>query len=360
MLEARGFATDMVDMNLAKDAAPLRFVLQPGKILRLRVLGPNGQPVSNCLVSFPSQQPIRGVFTAAMAEPASRRGRFGIEPVYRFRSDADGRVVWDNAPNSELRLGFTILGLQPTNYLVPADGQEHVVTLTPALIPALTPARPAGQHLTISGSVRDAASGLPIPHFRVSVSRSPLGQYGPDWRNTQSEQDGKFVWVDNMRYGYGARDPGSHPVSLKIEADGYAPLVSRVVQTDEGEAHLDITLMPSAPTTVTVLLPDGSPAANAGIGLDMPGARLRLSPGALWHPTPEDYNNVLATDDKGRFALPADEAMTLVVAVDAQGYAEATPAALRAQPTMRLQPWAGWRGPFSPMANRPPEWSLKL
>ncbi len=338
-VEARGFAWARVEMNLARDAAPLRFVLQPGKILRLRVLGSNGLPVSNCLVSFPSQQPIRGVFTAAMAQAASRSGRFGIEPVNRFRSDAEGRVVWDSAPDSEseLRLGLWTAGLQ-TNILVPADGQEHVVTLTSA--------RPADQpqHLTISGSVRDAASGLPIPRFRVSVSSSPLSQYGPGWRNTQSEQDGKFVWVDNMRYG--ARDPGSHPVSLKIEADGYAPLVSRVVQTDEGEAHLDITMMPSAPTTVTVLLPDGSPAAHTDIGLDLPGVRLRLSPGALWHPTPEDYNNVLATDDKGRFALPADEAMTLVVAVDAQGYAEATPAVLRAQPTMRLQPWGRLEGTF--------------
>jgi RNA polymerase sigma factor (sigma-70 family) len=339
-VEARGFAWARVEMNLARDATPLRFVLQPGNVLRLRVLDPNGQPVSNCLVGFPSQQPIRrGVLTAAiMVEAASRRGRFGIEPVNRFRSDAEGRVAWDSAPSSEVELGFSTAGLQSTNILVPADGQEHVVTLTSAH-PADQP-----QRLTVSGSVRDAASGLPIPRFRVSLSRSPLSQYGPDWSHTESGQDGKFLWVDNMRYD--ETRPGSHPVSLKIEADGYAPLVSRVVQTDEGEAHLDITLMPSAPTTVTVLLPNGSPAANTGIGLDMPGARLKLSPGTLWRPTPEDYNNVLSTDDKGRFALPADEAVTRVVAVDAQGYAEATPAALIAQPTMRLQPWGRLEGTF--------------
>jgi hypothetical protein len=321
-VEARGFALANLEVNLTNDAAPLRFVMRPGHILRLRILDAKGLPVTNnCLVLPASLEPSRGLL------PAAAGGR-GLG-----RPDAEGRVVWESAPNSEIQLGIQALGLESTNLLVPADGREHLVTLASV--------RPAAQPLTISGSVCDAASGLPIPRFRLSVNRSQLRT---SWMESRNFQGGKFQWVDNMHYA-----PGISPdkeVSLKIEAEGYAPFLSRMVRTDEGEVQLDITLTPSASTAVTVLLPDGSPAANTDIGLDLRGAQLRLSPGALWHPTPGQYNNVLSTDDTGRFALPADETLARVIAVRAEGYAEAARVALIAEPTLRLQPWGRLEGTF--------------
>jgi hypothetical protein len=41
-------------------------------------------------------------------------------------------VVWESSPDSELQLDFLAFGLPSTNMIVPADGEEHVVTLTSA------------------------------------------------------------------------------------------------------------------------------------------------------------------------------------------------------------------------------------
>lgn len=97
---------------------------------------------------------------------------------------------------------------------------------------------------------------------------------------------------------------------------------------------------------------DADPSAGAtGVGgaanfTTKPGTKLKLSPGALWHPTPGNYNNVLTTDDKGCFALAADEAVIRIIAVHADGYVEATPAALIAKPMLQLKPWGRLAGTF--------------
>jgi hypothetical protein len=52
----------------------------------------------------------------------------------------------------------------------------------------------------------------------------------------------------------------------------------------------------------------------------------------------------LTTDQAGQFVLPQDDAVTEVVALSSEGYARATPAALAAQPAMRLQPSGRFEG----------------
>jgi hypothetical protein len=145
-------------------------------------------------------------------------------------------------------------------------------------------------------------------------------------------------------------------VRFKIEADGYAPFVTRDVGPEEGDVSLDIALFPAPSTSVAVVLADGQPAANADIGLEMPYESLTPIPGGLRHTYPGNYTNVFLTDERGRFVLPPDASITRVVAACPDGYAEATPAALVADPILRLQPWGRIEGSFfsagKPAASR--------
>jgi hypothetical protein len=324
-VEARGFAQANLEVTLTNNPDALRFVLQPGNVLRLRIQDANGKPVTNGSVYSLSSAPGRG------PGPAARPGRgVGMGPLGNrgnrgtLRTDAEGRVVWESSPDSELRLNVEAVGFEATNMLVPADGAEHVVTLASA--------RATAPHLTITGSVRDAASSLPIPNFVLSVNGSPST---PSWMDSLSFQGGKFQWFDNMVEA--ARVQPGQQVSFKLEAQGYAPFVTRAVGKDEGNVQLDIALTPAPSTTVTVLLPDGRPATNADIGLELPGNHFIPMPGGLRHSFPEHYTNVFSTDDQGRFALPPDDEVIRVIVACPDGYAEATPAALAAEPILRLQ-----------------------
>ena len=72
--------------------------------------------------------------------------------------------------------------------------------------------------------------------------------------------------------------------------------------------------------------------------------RLNLKPGGFSPPPPGLYKNVFSADDAGRLLLPPDDTVTRVIAASPEGYAESTPAALAAEPRMRLQPWGRLEG----------------
>lgn len=145
-VEAPGFARATQEVDLTSETAPLRLVLQPGKILRLRVLDTNGLPPARASVQVMS---ALGTFLTVLG------------------SEADGRAVWRSSPEGELQIAVFIQGTlrEATNLLVQANGEEQLVTLSPTA-PTSSNSR-GGQELAVSGTVTDAATRLPIPRFRV-------------------------------------------------------------------------------------------------------------------------------------------------------------------------------------------------
>jgi RNA polymerase sigma factor (sigma-70 family) len=313
--EAPAFAMAKLEVELKPDMAPLRVTLQPAKPMRLRILDRNGVPVPGAGVTnrtFVSSRPL--------GPPSGRLESWGTPRVlFSHQADAEGRVRWDNPPDGLLSLEVAAAGLRSTNVLVRADGEEHVITLAPAL--------------TVLGTVRDAAMDKSIPRFTLS-SRT-----GPIWHDGVVFRDGTFRYVDEEAV-IGRKDPRR----FKFEAKGYEPVVSREVQPDAGEVQLDIKMQPAASTTVTVLLPDGALVTNADIGLVEPGANLMVVQGGLRRPSYRGSLERPSLDDQGRFTLPPCEAGAWVVAAAPEGYAAASAAALAADPTLRLQPWARLEG----------------
>lgn len=101
------------------------------------------------------------------------------------------------------------------------------------------------------------------------------------------------------------------------------------------------TLQPAETVTVTVVLPDGQPAARCDVGFISPGADLALLPGSLER---RSGGAVVTPDAAGRVSLPADQAVTLGVAAHPQGFAMAPRTAMKTEPVLPLHPWARVEG----------------
>jgi hypothetical protein len=295
---------------------------------------------------------LRVVNTAGMPVPKTRvwlnvfaNGMTGqnaattVQTDFERETGPDGRLEWIGAPDGVLTFDFSAPGyMRVDRQKVTPDGQEHLITLPPAL--------------TISGTVTDAATGGLIPSFRLvagwPVTNRTTGVVAGHWstidRFWMSFNGGKFRHVFEEPVLGGAHNPG---YIFKFEAEGYAPCITRPVALDEGEVQFDVAMHAAAATTVTVTLPDGRPAANVDIGIVSPSAELRLAPGGFSHLNQQTGGSLLLTDSQGRFTVTPDDSVSAFIAASPDGYAEATPAALASEPAMILQPWGRLEGTLS-------------
>ncbi|HTV62769.1 MAG TPA: sigma-70 family RNA polymerase sigma factor [Verrucomicrobiae bacterium] len=332
-LAAKSIAVDLSDNN----CGPFQLTLNPGKVLKLRVVDEDSNPVPDANVMLLSQPDVPESSDSAPSAPRIR---------FKQQTDSEGRMEWDSAPDAEL----TFLVSAP-DYMVKRgvkaqpDGIEHVITLEPAL--------------TVSGTVADAATGQPIPRFRVvagwpthvptsgpnDVEDATKPHWSPFERDWMAFGKGKFEFTYQTPMVIGEPNPD---YMFKFEADGYRPFVTGVISATARYVRIDVALAPAATTEVTVLTPEHQVAAGVQIGLVSEGAGLVLIPGGFSRQTIDSATatSLCSTDDRGNFALPPDPAITEIVAADAQGYAEATPAELAANPVINLAPWGRLEGTF--------------
>jgi protocatechuate 3,4-dioxygenase beta subunit len=318
--EASGFAPVTLVVNLAEQTEPLRLVLRPGRTLRFRVVDRSGQPLANAWFQFDTFRDL-----GAPSEVA--------QPLVEFRglADAEGRAVWEKAPDQELPFYIGKSGyLGRDDVRMRPSEQEYVVVLQPAL--------------TIAGTVSDATTTKLISNFRIlcgwpaTLWDQELLQWSSLGHHQLRFDGGTFRHAFDKAIIGGIPNPG---YVFKFEAEGYAPYVTRVFRPDEGEVEFAVTLKPAETVTVTVVLPNGQPAASCDVGFVSPGTTLTLRPGGL----DRRFDATgLTTDTSGQFRLPADEAVTMIVATHPQGFAMTARAALEAEPVLRLQAWARVEG----------------
>lgn len=328
--EADGYAATTLEVDLRTESEPFQLKLQHGKVLKLRMVGPNGNPIAKASVWLDTFE--HGPINQPDKKPVP------VQIVFNREADNDGRLEWDSAPDQDLKFGVSASGyMRSDEVTVRPDGKEHLITLTPAL--------------TISGSVSDASSGKAVPRFRIITG-------WPNWNPSDNTTNYQWSTLDRFWLSFdggkfhhcyeepvigGTADPA---FVFKFEADGYAPFITRAVKAAEGEVRFDVAMRPALATRVTVLLPDGRPASGADVGLVSPGARLNLVPGGFSRDNVQSGGSLLLTDSQGQFSLPPDESITRVIAANAQGYAEASPSALAAEPTLILQPWGRLEGTY--------------
>jgi RNA polymerase sigma factor (sigma-70 family) len=320
--EASGFANTTKEINVTtNDSKPYQIILTKGKVLKLLVQNHDGTPVANASawLDTMNQGPVNS--------PHFNVKRTQVD--FNGKSDSTGRIIWTNAPDGELNFQFSASGyVRSEDFYFTADGEEHVVTLNPALI--------------VSGTVHDADSGELIPHIKMGIGW-PEKNYQTGQTNGHWSSIARFwpefsggIYSNSLEEAAisGISNPG---YVLKYEADGYSAYVSRVIAPDEGRVQLNVSLHREISTPITVIAPDGQPAADVDVGVVSLGAQLRLLPGGFSRIG--SSASLLRTDDAGHFTLPSDDTVSRVIAASPSGYAETTPADLQNTPAITLQPW---------------------
>jgi len=329
--ECGGYAATTIEVDASEESLPFTLTLQRGTILRLSVVNKAGEPIRNANVWL-NTMPARGAFTMSHAPPVS------VQADFSPRTDKEGKIVWSNAPNNELVFDVAATGyFRQDEIKVQPDGQEHVIILQPAL--------------TISGTVVDADSHQPLPHFRI-VSGWPEPDFFNGVTNAIWSTVDRF-WLNfsggKFRHQYEEALVGgteNRGYILKFTADGYSPFVSRVIKPDEGEARFDVELSRAQVTDLTVIQPDGQPAGAADVGLVIPSSHLMLMPGGISRENFQAGGSLLETDKNGKVQIQPDETIKRIVFAHATGYAEVLPADLKNISTIQLQPWGRIEGDY--------------
>jgi beta-lactamase regulating signal transducer with metallopeptidase domain/uncharacterized GH25 family protein len=188
---------------------------------------------------------------------------------------------------------------------------------------------------TLSGQVRDKATGEPLESFKVTTGNQQSTFQGAYWdkRSATRGSNGLFTVYLNQKF--------NQPL-LKIEADGYLPRAIGVLL--ESRTNLNFTLEKGAGPSGVVLLPDGKPAQ--GVSVALLSARqqdIRLTAEGRLRPI-RNKDAILLTDPEGAFSFaPELEMETVVVAANA-GFKRATVAELAKNPRLTLEPWATLNG----------------
>ncbi len=303
---ADGFAPDLRNFH-PEDQPAIEFRLGPGHTLRGKVVDREGKPVPGATVAA-----------------ATWRNERSLD--LRIDSGPDGRFEWRGAPADAVlydvsKPGYVAHGgvtLSPTD-------TEQVITLDPELI--------------ISGRVSDAATGRPVPKFRVVRGLLFLNNPTVSWlvQDAAEFADGHYrIKFAEPYAGY----------ALRVEASGFKPAESRVFKASETTPSFDFVLTPAAPSerlAGVVLRPDGTPAPGVEVALATPEHPLTFEIGQFKFSHGSGMS-FAKTGPCGRFSLDRRGAPYLLAATGDDGYAQATSAAFEKSNTLTLIRWGKIRG----------------
>ncbi len=320
--EAKGFAPTTIEVNAATNAAPVRLMLGRGKALDVRVMDRSGNSVANALVDVEPNLEMHPNGEQGLPQTFVRHGS----------TDTNGVAFFADLPDYDLWVGVTASGLIGAGGITArAGGGELVVNLV--------------SNLVVSGTVRDAVTGAPIPKFRVRAGKPDTrGPYFSDIdRFVLNFAGGEFRHVYDEAVALGE----NKGYLLRFEADGYEPFVSRLIAPDEGYVELEVNLRLASFRSLAVLNPDGTPAAWTDIGLldQAKGSCLSLAPGGFERYHYQRTDGALQkTDGNGVIKLRSTEEVHWLAAANAAGYIETNVDGLADGAGMQLQPWGRIEG----------------
>ncbi len=310
---AKGWAPSLVTARIEPPAdgepRPRRidFKLSRGRPLSVRLIDSDGKPIAGARVwlqTWEKQRIISGL--------PERRGQTGADGVWR----------WPHAPRGQLSFcvlknGYALL----TNQRLEAGQPEKVLTMRPA---ETTPM------LSISGRVVDAQTKRPIKRFHVVPGRRPVPSGSIYWMYSSRSEGHDGTYRRDFRPG----DPWLRKKTcmIRIEAAGYRPAASRVLEVDERDVTLDFELE-KAPD-VKVLTPQGQAAGGATVAVCGQYNKPTIENGVI---SEGSACQRVTVDAQGRCQIAPQDVSALLV-VHESGVAYVT-AQLRHSTTIRLAPW---------------------
>ncbi len=290
---------------------PLKFTLEPGHLIRLRVVDAHGTPLEGVRV-VPER--YKGYRYILKPNPANLQR--GIE------TDEQGRVSWDSAPPDAVEYAFSKEGFAHRIVVaIVADGTEHVVTLI--------------KPVTVSGTVVDKDTGQALKKFRVVPVLDWLNGGTPFIRRDDAFEanDGKFEWKVSRT------DTGHY---VRVEAYGYVPVMSEVFHVADAKSRTyRFELESGTNITGVVIGADSEPIEGAKVCLSTPLGHLDMENGKLLRP---EYAYFVKTGTDGTFSFPPEATSFLIAILHDQGYAHVTSEQLSVSQRIQLKPWSQVKG----------------
>jgi thiol-disulfide isomerase/thioredoxin len=283
-------------------------VLSPAMPLKLRVVGDKDQPV-----------------VGAEVKPIEWRVRNHVLD-WKATTDEQGRVVWPNAPRSEVSYYVTSTNYPVRAVRMVADGAEHGVVLRSG----------SDKQVAVMIKATDAESSQSISKFTVHKSQEYTDQFVA-WGEPGKE--GVFrnnMARDDFRRGY------SSSYRLQVRAEGYSSWTSEAIYFDEGEQEIAVKLAKGVPPAGTILQPDGQPAEKALVVLNTGRNSLYMNDGREPYLQPGMSSRKTGAD--GKFRFDSSEPESRLTIIHSQGFASVSVEELRGASEVRLQPWGKVEG----------------
>jgi hypothetical protein len=241
---------------------------------------------------------------------------------WRTQTDAEGRFVWEHAPEGPVTFRF-----EKTGHYV----HTHSTTLPSTSEYQFTYSR----MLTVAGKVIDAETKKPIDRFTV-VKRYQYENNTPKRWNRYSSTTGRKGSFSSTLGGISQAQ-----WTLVIEAKGYEPLLS---ETFTGSYSNVFELKKAMPFTGKVVSASGAPAGKTEVVLLDSSSNAYMDQGGKFRRTPS-YYEVVITDPNGGFELtPKVDADVICAAHPKFGFAQIPVSDLQKSGKIVLQPWGYVKG----------------
>lgn len=299
-VQAKGYSPDLIQFTAYFEMEPLEFSLESGHTIRGRIVDTAGHPVAGALIMADTWRGYRSL-------------------KWHSHTDTEGRFQWNEAPDDEVLIDISKEGyMSVRQYNMSPSEQEYEITMPDIL--------------KIHGKVVDADTNEPISEFKL-LSGIDYGDNRPiSWRRRNPK-----IFTQGH---YETRFTNPHPAYIiQIEADGYKPELSRPIGSDEGEVTIDFKLAKGMGPTGIVLLPDGSPAADAEVILCTPSQGAYIQDGRQ-----RRDGQFIETKQNGKFSFPMQMDAYAIVVLHDDGYAEVTEDELAESSEVTLLPWARVEG----------------
>jgi len=294
--QAKGFAPQIRQIRAVENMGPIEFVLEPGHPLKGKVVDQQKQPIQDAWIVL------------------EKWNGFHTLDVQR-KTDANGNFSWNSAPVESFEIRIMKEGYKAIQQDVLADGLEQAFVL----------ASPPN----VTGTVVDSQTKKSLKTFGFSVSFQRQDQHSGT--RTQWMTDGVLTYSVT-------KDCDTY--QIYVEAQGYKPQMSRVIDPNEQDVILNFELVknPSAEMIAAegyVLDAQGLPVADAEVYSE---ANPRIKDGQLMRLNPSI--KMVRTNQQGYFAFESSTRHTPLVAICDQGIAKVSFQELMRQGNIVLQPWA--------------------
>lgn len=363
-VEANGYLPEAANL-LPQDATNVDFVLKRGSGPAGTVVTPDNKPAPGVTVVLLNDEMNQAGFNSAgdlmvygnrlPLHTTDLNGRFSLPPVWGAK--------WLAAASAN---GFTCVSLDslaahPTVTLQPF-GQITGILRRPSgpgtneiLDVAFTDNDDAGHtHLNLDNSAQTDSQG------RFSFNNVPAGQMRISYRIPMNLGSWQNVSLQDVEV-----KPGQ-TLQVNINApERQAP--------DNAKFQLPPPpkLIPGVQIEGVVLSPDGSPAADADVALQVENVYLVLGKGAFMANDAREKGLLVSTGPDGHFSLPMYKKAQSVIALNEEGFARVSLDQLKATPQIRLQKWGRIEGTLRlghhPGTNEvvlvsgpPPKWWIPL